>query len=259
MAKKKRKADKAAPRVVREVEEILEAAVPDDAPQTAAASKEEVPPAKPRSQAKKTDAAKRAAEDTPGMVRMSTLYLAVGVALAVGLYLGTLLPSLMAGTPRTEAAQSVAPQAQPNAQTAETERLTGEILATEEVVRKNPQDAEALVRLGNLYFDTGKPMSAIGAYERALLIKPDNANVLTDLGIMYREAGKYDMAVESFRKAVRVNPKHQNALFNTGVVLFFDLGRKDDARKAWQQLLDVNPQAAAPDGKPVKDLLRELR
>lgn len=191
------------------------------------------------------------------MVRSSTLYLAVAVALVAGLYLGLLLPSLADSPPRP--GQSGQNGRQTASQEQNLERLGGRILELEAAVRKNSGDAAAWVELGNLYFDTGKASSAVNAYERALLLKPGDPDVLTDLGIMYRDTGKFDMAVESFRKAAQVAPRHQNALFNQGVVLFFDMGRKDEARNVWRQLLEVNPDALAPDGKPVKDLLRELK
>ena len=92
-----------------------------------------------------------------------------------------------------------------------------------------------------------------------MLLAPDNPDVLTDLGVMYRESGKFEMAEQSFRKAAQINPKHQNALFNRGVVLFFDLGHKDDARRVWRQLLAVNPNAKAPDGRAVSDMLKTLK
>lgn len=199
-----------------------------------------------------------AAEQTPGMARKSTMYMATLLALAVGLYLGALLPSLTAPA-RMDQRAAPKESAPPQGTGQEQERNAQRILELEAAVRKNPEDAAAWVRLGNLYFDMGKAPGAVNAYERALLLKPGDPDVLTDLGIMYRDTGNFDMAVESFRKASKANPGHQNALFNQGVVLFFDLGRKDDARKAWRRLLNINPDAAAPDGKPVKDLLRELK
>ena len=48
-------------------------------------------------------------------------------------------------------------------------------------------------------------------------------------------------------------------MFNEGVVLYYDLKRKNEALKAWQRLLAVNPAAHAPDGKAVADLIRQLQ
>lgn len=189
-------------------------------------------------------------------VRRSTLYFAVGIALMLGLYLGTLLPSLM----RDPAATAQVGQAGPQGQAAEavppvSPDITKHILELEQLVAKNPQDLAAWVNLGNLYFDTHNHKGAIVAYEKALAIKPDNADVLTDLGIMYRDEKMYPQAVDAFTRATQVNPKHQNALFNRGVVLFYDMNRQEEGRAIWRQLLAVNPKAKAPDGKSVRDMV----
>lgn len=109
-------------------------------------------------------------------------------------------------------------QAPTSNQQKEADHIVGHILKMEERVRKNPNDLDAWVRLGNLYFDSGKPAYAINAYEQALILKPDNPDVLTDMGIMYHETGKYSIALELFHKASLINPRHQNALYNRGVV-----------------------------------------
>lgn len=127
------------------------------------------------------------------------------------------------------------------------------------IVAKNPENLAALVELGNLYFDTNQPKKSIAAYERALAISPANADVLTDLGIMYREDGNFPKALESFQKAIQVNPAHENAMFNEGVVLYHDLGRKAEARAAWGRLVGINPEARAPDGKPVSEMINNLK
>ena len=205
-----------------------------------------------------------------GVVRTSTFVLSVLLALLAGIYIGTLMPGLLAGT-QTDTAVSAgrsapkataSPQETPQAAVSDSgvsDEVRGRILELERHVQHQSDDTDAWVQLGNLYFDIANPSNAIRAYERALLLAPDNPDVLTDLGIMYREAGKFEMAEQSFRKAAQINPKHQNALFNRGVVLFFDLGHKDDARQVWRQLLAVNPNAKAPDGRAVSDMLKTLK
>lgn len=186
-------------------------------------------------------------------IRRSTAYFAVGIALVAGVYLGTLLPALLRGD--AAPVQMQAPAQDPPEQAAVSQDITKHIIELEQLVAKNPQDLAAWINLGNLYFDTHNHKGAIGAYEKALAIKPDNADVLTDLGIMYRDEKMFDQAVSAFQKAAQVNPKHQNALFNRGVVLFYDLNRKDEGRTVWRQLLAINPNAKAPDGKSVRDMV----
>ncbi len=49
-------------------------------------------------------------------------------------------------------------------------------------LKANPNNAEVLVQLGNLYYDGQSFPQAIDYYEKALKIQPNNADVRTDLG-----------------------------------------------------------------------------
>lgn len=216
------------------------------------------------------------AEQPHGISKVSkgVFFVGVAVALVLGVYVGSLVPSMFTQEPaqqvpagQTQAAsqatgqpsaQSSGPAKQDNQPPIPPE-LAAKIASMEQNVLANPKDAHNWTDLGNLYFDTGQSRKAASAYERSLALAPDNADVLTDLGIMYRELGEYDKAVASFRRASSVNPRHENAMFNEGVVLYFDLKRKDAAMKAWQRLLAVNPAARAPDGQSVSDVIRNLR
>lgn len=137
-------------------------------------------------------------------------------------------------------------------------RMMGQAKALEDKAAKDPGDYAVWVSLGNLYFDTDMHRKSIEAYEKALAIRPDLPDVWTDLGVMYRAEHEPNRAVQSFDKALGLNPRHQVALLNKGVVLFFDLGDKDTARKAFTDLLAVNPEAKTPDGKKVSDLVEQL-
>ncbi len=116
-----------------------------------------------------------------------------------------------------------------------------EISRLEAAVRKEPGNLQALVSLGNLYFDSHQPQKAIAAYERALAIDPKNPDVRTDLGIMYREIKDYDRAAREFREAARIDPSHKNSRFNLGIVLQHDKKDIGGAIAAWRDYLRVDP------------------
>ena len=194
-----------------------------------------------------------------GMARKSSLYLTAVLCLLLGVYLGTLLPALRSFQNGGVASVQQYPQQQtpsPDGQRADNGARLREL---EEEVRKNPQHLHAWIQLGNQYFDDHKPREAIRAYERALSIQRDNPDVLTDMGIMYRQLGEFERAAEKFTQAGKIHPRHEQSRFNLGVVLFFDLHRKDEARKAWRALLEINPEAKTPDGALLRTMLDELQ
>lgn len=228
---------------------------------------------------------------TPRMARISTCVAGMFLTFIFGLYLGSLLPGVaqdlllaQKGSPRQNSAaiqnriameketrpesgasqESAAKPAQSSRpQKAELppipDSMAQRIADLEGIVSNQATNAAALIELGNLYFDTNQPEKSIKSYESALALAPDNADVLTDLGIMYRETGDFNKALECFRKAMKINPRHENAMFNAGVVLFTDMGRKDEARAEWENLLRLNPHARAPDGKTLSEMINNIK
>lgn len=214
--------------------------------------------------------AKEKACAPPRSVSAFTALAGMFLTLILGIYIGTLLPGISSGdhAPRETAAlpaPASPPPAMPvpAARPPETSGIPAEIAARIEHLEKDltaaPGNAQAWIELGNLYFDVNNPPKAIAAYEKALDLQPDNADVLTDLGIMYRETEDFTRAVQCFRKAAALNPGHENALYNEGIVLSTDLHNKEEAIAAWEKLLRINPQAHAPDGTPLADMIRKLR
>jgi cytochrome c-type biogenesis protein CcmH/NrfG len=124
---------------------------------------------------------------------------------------------------------------------------TDEVKQAEEIVRKEPQNLNALITLGNLYFDSNQYRKAIDAYERALAIDPKNPDVRTDMGIMYRSTKEYDRAIKEFKEATSYDPTHKNARFNLAVVLQYDKKDVNGAILAWEEFLKVEPSGERAD------------
>lgn len=143
--------------------------------------------------------------------------------------------------------------ASPHAEHSQVDEMTA---ALEAEVARNPDNLEAWVQLGNIYFDHDEAQKAIVAYEKALALDPKNANLMTDLGVMYRRAGRPEQAVASFDRAVSVDPSHETARFNKGVVLMHDLKDTKGAMAVWKELADINPVFAAPNGQSLDEVIR---
>jgi len=130
-----------------------------------------------------------------------------------------------------------------------------EILSLEKVVAADPNNQNAWLLLGNLYFDTGKFKDSIKAYNKYLEFNPNNANVWTDLGVMYRRNKQPQDALRAFDEAIKADPRHEQSRYNKGVVLLYDLKDKDGATVVWQELYNLNPNYRGPDGQPLKAML----
>ncbi|MDA9761766.1 tetratricopeptide repeat protein [Desulfobacterales bacterium] len=126
-------------------------------------------------------------------------------------------------------------------------------------VLDNPQNTNAWIQLGHIYFDTDKYDQAINAYEKALELNPNDADVLTDLGIMYRRSHQPRKALEKFDKAITVDPKHENSRLNKGIVLMNDLGDRDGAVQAWEELLEINPVAMFNNDQSLDQIVKHYK
>jgi predicted Zn-dependent protease len=136
--------------------------------------------------------------------------------------------------------------------------LSSQIKAYSDRVALNPRDGAAWVTLGNLYFDTDQPAKSIEAYSRALEINPGNPNVLTDMGVMHRALGEHQKALGAFARAIEADPRHETARMNTGVVLLHDVGDRDGAIRAWQDLVRINPQARNAEGVLISEVIMQM-
>ena len=135
--------------------------------------------------------------------------------------------------------------------------VDNEIMRFQELVRKDPKNVDAWIQIGNIMMDTSRFPEAIDAYQKALELNGKNVDVRVDMGTCYRNIGKPDKAVEEYRKVIALEPKHLNAHRNLGVVLAFDLNKKSEAIKEFEEYLKLAP--GAPDAQNVRQLVEKLK
>jgi cytochrome c-type biogenesis protein CcmH/NrfG len=190
---------------------------------------------------------KKNSKDVPTMVKRTAMIIAA-ITFVLGFIAGVSFEGFKTDSP---------PDVASNSNTPIDYAQRGKALEAE--VINNPQNTQAWIQLGHVYFDTEKFDKAINAYEKALKLNPSNADVLTDLGIMYRRIGQFRKAIEKFDKAVAVDPNHQNARLNKGIVLMHDLSDSDGAIRAWEDLLEINPFAMIGNNQSVDEMLKHYK
>ena len=185
----------------------------------------------------------------------------VVVSLFIGFVGGTIYSSFKLTADKQVGQQSIAvPNNNPEAgQQDNSAEVSAKILQVEQYLKQNPKDAEAWKQLGNLFFDSNQEKNAIDAYNKSLAIEPGKIGVITDLGVMYRRNGQPKKAVEAFDKAISIDPSFETARFNKGIVLLHDLNDIEGGIKAWEQILEINPMAMAPNGDSVDALVQRMK
>ncbi|MEK6778169.1 MAG: tetratricopeptide repeat protein [Candidatus Deferrimicrobiota bacterium] len=119
-----------------------------------------------------------------------------------------------------------------------------------EILKKDPNNLQALINIGNLYFDTRQDLLAIEHYRKALAMDPRNVNVRTDMAVCFRRAGNPDRAVEELKKAISMDPRHAQSRYNLGIILISDKNDVEGGIRAWEALLENIPNY------PYRDSLR---
>jgi Flp pilus assembly protein TadD len=132
-----------------------------------------------------------------------------------------------------------------------------EVTALREAIERDPNDADAILRLANLSFDIQRWERAGELYARYLELRPGDPDVLTDLGITLRARGEFARALERFREAQSRAENHWQSRYNEVVVLAFDLKDYAAAERALAAIESRNP--GNPDVARLAAEVRRLR
>ncbi|MCI0657296.1 MAG: tetratricopeptide repeat protein [Acidobacteria bacterium] len=121
------------------------------------------------------------------------------------------------------------------------QQVQQEIAALRQAIERNPKDAKALGRLGDLFYDAGMFDKAKDYYLQSLQIEPNNPNISTDLGICYQRLGQPDEAIRQFRSSLKIDPRHWQSWLNLGIVSLFDKHDVKTAEEAFAKVQELNP------------------
>ena len=85
----------------------------------------------------------------------------------------------------------------------------------------------------------GNVTEAIKEYENVLRLNPDNAEAHNNLGAIYKEQGDLDKALEHYQFVIASNPKMDEAHNNLGVIYYLK-GDHDEAVEEYRKALELN-------------------
>jgi len=108
------------------------------------------------------------------------------------------------------------------------------------ILRRQPDDAEALHYFGVLQAQRQNFAEAAALIDRALVIDPGNATAHLNRGNVFRMQGRHEDALASYDRALVLAPENAGARINRGDVLL-DLGRYDAALASYDSLLSLMP------------------
>ena len=125
-----------------------------------------------------------------------------------------------------------------------------------QTISTNPKNVDALIQLGNTYFDAERWDDAIAWYKQAVALDPKNADASTDLGVSYYYSNRADEALAQFEHSLKISPTHTKTLLNKGIVLAF--GKQDlrGAQAEWEKVVSLAPNS--PEGQAARRALEGI-
>jgi cytochrome c-type biogenesis protein CcmH/NrfG len=174
-------------------------------------------------------------------MKKKSLILAILVAFSIGFIAGLTTVTVTGGKESKEPGTSQTASF-PMTKEPMSIELTEKIEDLKAMVRENPKDLAALVKLGNIYAEHHRYREAAEAYGQFLSIKPNDPDIRTNLGILLRSWGDDDGATEEFKKAVQDDPKHINSRYHLGLTLLQNKRNIQEGIKAWEDYLKVEPK-----------------
>jgi len=125
----------------------------------------------------------------------------------------------------------------------EKENFKGAQNLYEDIIKIDPQHAEAHFNLGMVFQNLRIFKMAKSFYLKAIKIKSNYVDAYNNLGLIFRELNDLKNAKDSYEKAIQIDQNCVMAIFNLGVV-FRELGKFEKAVNCYQKVIMIRPNFA---------------
>ncbi|HYU46575.1 MAG TPA: tetratricopeptide repeat protein [Terriglobales bacterium] len=128
-----------------------------------------------------------------------------------------------------------------------------------EKLKKDPNNAQLLFQVGDIYKQAHQFKEAASYYEKSLIVDPKNLEIRTDRASCLYYAGDTDGALIELQQSLKYDPKDANTLFNIGMIRWKGKQDANGALAAWKELLKSNPSLDQQKKESVQKLIAEIR
>ena len=108
-------------------------------------------------------------------------------------------------------------------------------------LKENPNDAEALYHLADLYDRDAQYKEAIDTYKKALKIRPASGYIYFKIGTAYDRLDQPAEAVTAFQSAIKLMPSYAVAYNNLGIA-YGKLNKQDQEITALKKAIKLRPR-----------------
>jgi tetratricopeptide (TPR) repeat protein len=110
----------------------------------------------------------------------------------------------------------------------------------DELLKKNEQDADALLLKARVFYVRGDKAGCATYLEKLAVQDPSSFEILQLLGKVYYQMGNDRKALEAYRKAIELDPEYPYMHFRYGLLLM-KFNENAEAEKAFEKALTLNP------------------
>jgi membrane associated rhomboid family serine protease len=115
------------------------------------------------------------------------------------------------------------------------------IQTLEKITASNPDNEEALLKLGAAYELTRQPERAVAVFEQAAKLNPNSGKIQANLGHAYLVNRQIDKAIAKLEEAVKTDPGNGDALLFLGYA-YQENHQREKAIAAFEQAIKVDPE-----------------
>ncbi len=125
--------------------------------------------------------------------------------------------------------------------------------AYDKVIEIDPKDKKAWNNKGSCFYDLGMCQEALNAFDKVIEIYPKEAIAWYNMGYILNESGMYRDGLICLDKAIEIDPKNEKfwsekarayIKLGKGDASLYDLATKEEALKAYEKVIDINPKIA---------------
>ncbi len=110
------------------------------------------------------------------------------------------------------------------------------ILEYRRILELEPENADAMVNLANIYYGMDKTQKARHWYLEALMADPDHVEGNYNFANLLDEGGEAKLSIVFYLRSIRNDISFADAYFNVGVC-FHKLGKRDNAKRYFKSYL----------------------
>jgi tetratricopeptide (TPR) repeat protein len=123
---------------------------------------------------------------------------------------------------------------------------------------RQPDDAEILFALANLWMDSGEDRTAAACLNRLILLQPGNAEAWVNLAVVQFRRGLYDLGITSCRRAIDCGGQERHRS-KTTILAMYNMALGYERLRKFDEALDWSRHALNLDPRDIGLLRLEFR